>query len=76
MEFISFKSEVGIAYITLKNEKEYNALSLKLLTELDSLLREIATKREARVIILRVLKRSSALATIYMKWKEELNMKC
>ena len=52
MEFLSFKQENNIAYITLNNPLEYNTLTLKLLEELDGLLKKLAAEREVKVIII------------------------
>ncbi|MGX1902205.1 enoyl-CoA hydratase-related protein [Thermolongibacillus altinsuensis] len=52
MEFLSVRKDEGIAYVTLQNPREFNALSLKLLQELDSLLQEVAEKREVKVVVI------------------------
>jgi enoyl-CoA hydratase/carnithine racemase len=52
MEFLSVEKNGDIAYVTLQNPKEFNALSLKLLQELDSLLQEVAEKREVKVVVI------------------------
>lgn len=52
MEFLSFREADKIAYITLENPQEFNALSLKLMEELDVLLTEIGQKREVKVVII------------------------
>lgn len=52
MELVTFKLEDDIAYITLNNLKEFNALSLQLLNELDTLLRDIGLQRKAKVVII------------------------
>lgn len=52
MEFLTFRQTDNIAYITLENPKEFNALSLKLMQELDDLLSEIGRKREVKVIVI------------------------
>jgi enoyl-CoA hydratase/carnithine racemase len=52
MEFLSVRKEEDIAYVTLQNPKEFNALSFKLLQELDQLLQEVAEKREVKVVVI------------------------
>ena len=52
MDFLSVTQKDNIAYITLENPKEFNALSLKLMEELTELLVDIENKREAKVIII------------------------
>lgn len=52
MELLSFTLKEDIAVVTLNNLKQHNALSLQLLNELDSLLKDIAGKREAKVVII------------------------
>lgn len=52
MIFLTFKKENEIAYVTLNNPKEFNTLSLKLMTELDTLLQEIAAARDVKIIVL------------------------
>jgi enoyl-CoA hydratase/carnithine racemase len=52
MEFLSIRKDEDIAYVTLQNPREFNALSLKLLQELDSLLQEVAEKREVKVVVI------------------------
>ncbi len=52
MEFLSVEQKNEIAYVTFENPKEYNTLTLRLLEELDQLLKEIAKKREVKVVVL------------------------
>lgn len=52
LEFLSFRQTEDIAYITLDNQLEYNTLTMRLLQELDALLKEIATKREVKVVVI------------------------
>lgn len=40
MEFLSFRQTEDIAFVTLENPIEYNTLTMKLLQELDVLLRK------------------------------------
>lgn len=53
MKFLTLKQKNEIAYVTLNNPKEFNTLSLELMGELDTLLREIAAKREVKVVVLK-----------------------
>lgn len=52
MEFLSVEQRNEIAYVTFENPKEYNTLTLRLLEELDELLKDIAQKREVKVVVL------------------------
>ncbi|WP_147533349.1 enoyl-CoA hydratase-related protein [Bacillus marasmi] len=52
MEFLAFRQTEDIAYITLNNPMEFNTLSMKLLEELDVLLKDIAAKREVKVVVI------------------------
>jgi enoyl-CoA hydratase/carnithine racemase len=52
LEYISYHTNGKTGYITLQNEKQRNALSLPLIQELDSLLKEIAQKGEVSVLII------------------------
>lgn len=52
MELLLVRKNEEIAYVTLENPKEFNSLSLQLLKELDSTLREIAERRECKVVII------------------------
>ncbi|NUK29385.1 enoyl-CoA hydratase/isomerase family protein [Parageobacillus sp. VR-IP] len=52
MEFLSVRKNEDIAYVTLQNPREFNALSLKLLQELDSFLQQVAEKREVKVVVI------------------------
>ena len=52
MEFLSVRQADKIAYITLENPKEFNALSLRLMEELDELLLDIGKKREVKVVVI------------------------
>ncbi|NMD71459.1 enoyl-CoA hydratase [Bacillus sp. DNRA2] len=52
MEFLAFRQTEDIAYITLDNPLEFNTLSMTLLEELDMLLKEIAAKREVKVVVI------------------------
>lgn len=52
MEFLAFRQSDDIAYITLNNPLEFNTLSMTLLEELDVLLKEIAAKREVKVVVI------------------------
>ncbi|TXL64453.1 enoyl-CoA hydratase [Cerasibacillus terrae] len=52
MKFLSFRKNEDIAYIKLENPKEFNTLSLKLMQELDELLKDIAKRREVKVVII------------------------
>ncbi|HEX6595242.1 MAG TPA: enoyl-CoA hydratase-related protein [Bacillota bacterium] len=52
MERVSYRRSEDIGYITLQNEKQHNALSLKLLLELDELLQNIARQRDAKVFVI------------------------
>jgi enoyl-CoA hydratase/carnithine racemase len=52
MEFLSFRQTEDIAYVTLQNPKEFNTLTMKLLQELDVLLKEIGAKREVKVVVI------------------------
>lgn len=58
MEFVTFKKEGQIGYVTIENEKEFNALSLQVISELDGLLQEIAEKREIKVVIIQGSKKA------------------
>ena len=58
MEYVSYRKDESIAYITLKNPKELNALSLKLIQELDQLLQNIAERESEKVIIIEGSKKS------------------
>lgn len=51
MELLSFEKRNEIAYVTFENMKEFNTLTLQMLEELDVLLKEIATKREVKVVV-------------------------
>lgn len=53
MELLSFEKRNEIAYVTFENMKEFNTLTLQMLEELDVLLKEIATKREVKVVVLK-----------------------
>ncbi|MGM9924515.1 MAG: enoyl-CoA hydratase-related protein [Bacillus sp. (in: firmicutes)] len=52
MELLSVRKTEGIAYLTLENHKEFNSLSLQLLQELDSALREIAEARDCKAVVI------------------------
>lgn len=52
MDFLSFRQTDQIAYITLENPKEFNALSLQLMEEFNALLLNIAKERTAKVVII------------------------
>ncbi len=52
MEFLSFRQTEDIAYITLENPMEFNTLTLKLIQELDELLKDIGAKREVKVVVI------------------------
>ena len=52
MEFLLLRQKENIAYITLNNPLEYNTLTLKLLQELDGLLKKLAAERKAKVIVI------------------------
>jgi enoyl-CoA hydratase/carnithine racemase len=52
MEFLQFRQTEDIAYITLDNPAEFNTLSMKLLEELDVLLKEIGARREVKVVVI------------------------
>ncbi|WP_077211238.1 enoyl-CoA hydratase-related protein [Bacillus dakarensis] len=58
MEFLSIRQNETIAYITLENPKEFNSLSLKLLQELEQVLKEIGKKRECKVVIIEGAKKA------------------
>lgn len=57
MELLAFREQDHIAYVTLKNEQEFNTLTYQLLEELDGLLTEIANKRTAKVVVIEGAKR-------------------
>lgn len=52
MEFLSVRQSNEIAYVTLENPKEFNTLSLRLMEEFDELLKDIARKREVKVVMI------------------------
>lgn len=52
MELVSYRRNEQIGYITLENKQELNALSMKLLLELNDLLQDIADAREVKVVII------------------------
>lgn len=52
MEFLKYRQSDDIGYITLDNMAEFNTLTLKLLVEMDELLKEIANRREVKVIVI------------------------
>lgn len=52
MEYLSVQQENEIAYVTLENYKEFNALSFALLQELKQLLTGIGSKRDVKVVII------------------------
>lgn len=53
MKFINLKQENEIAYVTLNNPREFNTLSLDLMTELDALLQKLGEAREVKVVVLK-----------------------
>ncbi len=53
MESLEYKKEDGIAYITFKEKKSNNAFSLRMLTELNSLLDETEKDDEINIIVFR-----------------------
>lgn len=57
MELLAFREQDHIAYVTLKNEQEFNTLTYQLLEELNGLLTEIANKRTAKVVVIEGAKR-------------------
>lgn len=52
MDLLSSKQEKNILYIKLENLTEFNTLTLKLLQQLDDLLKETAAKRKAKVVVI------------------------
>jgi len=52
MELVSVRQTEEIAYVTLENLKEFNTLTMQLIQELDALLKDIAAKREVKVVII------------------------
>ncbi|NSL52525.1 enoyl-CoA hydratase-related protein [Calidifontibacillus erzurumensis] len=52
MELLSLRQTEDIAYITLDNLKEFNTLTMQLIGELDQLLKDIAAKREVKVVVI------------------------
>lgn len=52
MEFLSFRQTEDIAFVTLENPSEFNTLTLKLLQELDTLLKRIGEEREVKVVVI------------------------
>ncbi|NSL51640.1 enoyl-CoA hydratase-related protein [Calidifontibacillus erzurumensis] len=55
MSLILYEENGKIGTVTLNNDKERNALSLKLIRELDGLLKRIAEERKVNVIIIQAL---------------------
>lgn len=53
MKFLTFEQKNEIAYVTLNNPQEFNTLSQKLMSELDTLLQDIGEKREVKVVVLK-----------------------
>lgn len=53
MELLSVEQRDEIAYVTLENTKEFNTLTLQLIEELDVLLKDIAAKREVKVVVIK-----------------------
>ncbi|HHY72073.1 MAG TPA: enoyl-CoA hydratase [Bacillus bacterium] len=76
MELLSFRQTEGIAYVTLENLKEFNTLTMQLIDELDTLLKEIATKRETKVVVIegsdRVFSAGHSLKEIQSKTETEV----
>ena len=52
MDYLSYKKHEKIGYITIQNDKEFNALSSKVIHEFDNLLKEIAENREVKVVVI------------------------
>lgn len=52
LQFLSYRQEGKIGYITIQNDKQRNALPLTLIEEFDELLKQIATDRQVNVIII------------------------
>lgn len=52
MELLSVRQGEAIAYVTLENLKEFNTLTLQLIQELDDLLKDLAVKREVKVVVI------------------------
>lgn len=52
MEFLQYRQTEDIGYITLNNMAEFNTLTMKLLEELDELLKKIAREREVKVVVI------------------------
>lgn len=52
MEFLQYRQKEEIGYITLDNMAEFNTLTMKLLEEMDELLKQIAKEREVKVVVI------------------------
>lgn len=52
MEFLLHRQKDNIAYITIDNPMEFNTLTMKLLQELDVLLKRIGAEREVKVVVI------------------------
>ncbi|MBM7648674.1 enoyl-CoA hydratase/carnithine racemase [Bacillus ectoiniformans] len=52
MEFLSLRTSDEIAYVTLENPQVFNTLTFQLIEELDGCLKEIAAKREVKVVVI------------------------
>ncbi|MDQ0215119.1 enoyl-CoA hydratase/carnithine racemase [Oikeobacillus pervagus] len=76
MEFLSWRSKDEIAYIRLENPQEFNTLTLQLLEEMEDLLKDIAEKREAKVVVMegsnRVFCAGHSLREIEAKTEQEV----
>lgn len=52
MELLKYRENEEIGYITLDNMAEFNTLTMNLLEEMDELLKQIASKREVKVVVI------------------------
>lgn len=52
MELLSVRQTEDIAFVTMENLKEFNTLTMQLIQELDELLKDIAAKREVKVVVI------------------------
>lgn len=52
MEYLSYRTENRIGYITIQNDKQRNALSLPLLHEFEALLQQIQRDAEVNVLVI------------------------
>lgn len=52
MEYLSFRQSDKIAYVTIDNPLEFNTLTLELLHEMIALFKDIAQKRDAKVVVI------------------------